>query len=62
LAQATGLACGALTAATLIGFLTPLPVGAAPFGKYAQSAFLLVLVLGICLLARKTSQTPTPST
>ena len=56
--QTTGLACGALTAQTLIGFLDPVPQGMDPIFKYIVHAVFLVLVLGICNRARKTSQTP----
>ena len=52
--QVTGLACGAITARTLLGFLSPVPLGVEPIAKYAQNAVFLVLVLGICGLARNT--------
>ncbi len=58
--QTTGLACGALTAQTLMGFLAPSPEGMDPFFKYMLHSVLLVLVLGVCIRARRTSQTPTP--
>src|SRR5690606_36558120 len=54
LIQITGLACGAITARTLVGFLAPVPDGAAPVAKYTQNTVLLVLVLAICVLARNT--------
>jgi hypothetical protein len=52
--QPTGLACGALVARTLTGFLAPVPVGADPIGKYVQNAVFLVLALGVCVVARNT--------
>jgi hypothetical protein len=52
LTQCTGLACGALAAAAFAGVLTPVPMGAEPVGKYVQNGVLLVLVFGICMLAR----------
>jgi hypothetical protein len=54
LAQTTGLACGAITARTLVGFLAPVPAGVEPVARYAQNAVFLVLVLGVCVLARNT--------
>lgn len=51
LAQITGLACGAITARTLVGFLAPVPEGVEPVAKYGQNAILFALVLGICVLA-----------
>ncbi|MCC6509772.1 MAG: hypothetical protein IT423_11730 [Pirellulaceae bacterium] len=59
--QTTGLACGALTAQTLMGFLAPSPEGMDPFFKYTLHSVFLVAVLGICARARKTSQTPRQS-
>lgn len=54
LAQITGLACGAITARTLVGFLVPVPEGVEPIAKYAHNAVFLVLILGICVLAGNT--------
>lgn len=61
LAQTTGLACGALTAQTLMGFLAPVPEGMEPIFKYTIQFVFLVLVLIICNRARKTSQAPLPA-
>ncbi len=57
LVQTTGLASGALMAQTLMGFLAPDPEGMDPVFKYVLHTVFLVLVLGVCILARKTSQT-----
>lgn len=58
LAQTTGLACGALVAQTLMGYLAPVPEGMDPVFKYTIQSVFLVLALGICSRARKTSQMP----
>lgn len=62
LAQTTGLACGALTAQTLIGFLAPVPESMDPMFKYIIQFVFLVLVLVICNRARKNSQALLPTT
>jgi hypothetical protein len=63
--QPTGLACGALVARTLAGFLAPVPAGADPIGMYVQNAVFLVLALGVCVVAgdtarRASGQRPNP--
>src|SRR5262249_41478383 len=54
--QPTGLACGALVARTLAGFLAPVPAGADPIGKCVPNAVCLVLALGVCVVARDTAR------
>lgn len=53
LVQATGLACGAITARTLVGILATVPAGVDATSKYTQNAVFLALVVGICLLAKR---------
>lgn len=61
LAQTTGLACGALTAQTLMGFLAPVPEGMDAIFKYTIQFVFLVLVLVICNCTRKNSKAPLPA-
>jgi len=58
LTQTTALACGALTAQTLLGFLAPVPEGMDPIFKYTIQFVFLVLVFIICHRAQKDSQAP----
>lgn len=55
LRHTVALACGAIAARAVIGFLVPVPDGAGVLGKYLQNLGLLTLVLAVTVLARKRS-------
>lgn len=54
--QITALACGALAAQTLMGFMAPAPEEMSPIFKYLLHAIFSLLVLCVCLKARTNSQ------
>ena len=56
LRHTVALACGAIAARTVIGFLAPVPDGAGILGKYLQTLGLLTVVLAVTVLAIKRSK------